>query len=870
MMHRAQLRLIPRGFEDGLVVDLFAGGGGASAGIEAALGRPVDVALNHDEMAIATHERNHPNTKHLRADIWSVRPLYVTHGRRVLGIWGSPDCFAGGTLILTERGQRPIEAVAVGDMVLTHRGRWRRVTATTQKDAMTIAVRGHGHHGLVTTANHPFYSKRITKRYPGGKNGGKRPGTIRTLVENPYWPKAEDLSGKLWATPRHYPDAAVPTCEGAELSEDFFYLVGRWLGDGSINKGDVEICCGLAEVEEFLARVAARPLRRADGTEVSVRIVDHGSSKLVVWGNAPLTRWLHQHFGTGCEGKHLPTWCLAMQASWRRALLAGYVDADGSEGIRTDISSVSKALAIGARLLAVSLGFAAAMYKDPGHPGQIEGRSFVGQDRFIVAWRPEIQRETVFWDETHLFSPVREVTPTGRTERVYCLTVEEDESYVADGIVVHNCRHFSRAKGGVPRSKKIRSLANALVRWAKETLADCLFVENVIEFLTWGPLCKRTKEPIKARAGESFQRWVRGLRRLGYAVEWRVLDASLYGAPTRRKRLFVVARRDGLPIVWPEPTHGPGRLPLRTAAECIDWSLPCPSIFDRKKPLAEKTLWRIAQGIRRFVLENPRPFIVKVNHGRHEDRSAPIDGPLSTVTAERRGHALVVPTLQQSGFGERPGQAARVPGLDVPLGTVVAGGQKHALVAAFLSKAYGDPLRQTGGGAVIGSELPQPIGTVTARDHHGLAAVALAKFRGTSEAHPGCASVDEPLPTVSAGGGKGGVHVGEVRAFLTAYYSSDGTSGQRLDEPARTITAKHRLGLVTVDGIDYQIVDIGFRMLEPHELLRAQFGRFAEGYDLSEAKSKAAKVRLIGNSVCPELAEALIRANVPRRERAAA
>jgi DNA (cytosine-5)-methyltransferase 1 len=426
-----------------------------------------------------------------------------------------------------------------------------------------------------------------------------------------------------------------------------------------------------------------------------------------------------------------------------------------------------------------------------------------------------------------------------------------------------DCRHFSVAKGDVPKSKGVRSLANVVVRWARDVRPPIICLENVREFLGWGPLDKRTGKPIEARKGESFRRWKGGLERLGYVVEWRILDASLYGAPTRRKRLFIVARCDGKPVVWPAPTHGPGLLPLHTAAECIDWTIPCPSIFGRKKPLAEKTMWRIAQGMRRFVFENPRPFILKVNHGGREDRSEPMYEPLTTVTAERRGHALVIPTLQQSGFGERPGQAARVPGLDVPLGTVVAGGQKHALVAAWLAKHYGDPKRRKGGGVVLGSELTEPVATVTARDHHSLAAVTLATFRGTSEAHKGAASVDAPLPTISAGGGKGGIHVGEVRAFLTAYFGNDGTGGQKLDDPARTLTTKPRLGLVIVEGVAYEVVDIGFRMLEPHELLRAQFGRFAAGYDMSAAKSKAAKVRLIGNSVCPEMAEAIIRANKP-------
>lgn len=451
-----------------------------------------------------------------------------------------------------------------------------------------------------------------------------------------------------------------------------------------------------------------------------------------------------------------------------------------------------------------------------------------------------------------------------------------------------DCTHFSNAKGAVPRSQNIRSLAWSVVKWADQTRPRIIFLENVTEFQKWGPLGPDGR-PCKARMGTTFNRWVKRLQKLGYAVDYRVIDASEYGAPTRRRRLFVIARRDGMPIRWPEPTHGPGLLPFHTAAECIDWSLPCPSIFERKRPLADKTLWRIAQGIRRFVLECTSPFIVHVNHGRVEFRGQGIDEPLSTVTAQRRGHALVTPhlskfqqnsvgqspaepvhtvmagaqrfglvapTLVQTGYGERPGQAPRVPGLHKPLGTCVDG-QKHALVSAYLAKHYGDPCRKDGaGGVVLGTQLDLPLGTVTARDHHSLAAVTLAKFRGTSDQHPGCCSVDEPLHTVTASGN----HVAEVRAFLTAYYSRD--AGQALNEPARTFTAKHRLGLVTVEGTDYQITDIGLRMLQPHELLRAQFGRFANDYKLDAAETKEAQVRLIGNSVCPEVAEAIVRANV--------
>lgn len=395
----------------------------------------------------------------------------------------------------------------------------------------------------------------------------------------------------------------------------------------------------------------------------------------------------------------------------------------------------------------------------------------------------------------HLEASVWDVDPRGATEGrpVDLLWASPD------------CTHFSVAKGDVPRSAGIRSLAWVVVRWAKVTRPRLILLENVREFTTWGPLGK-DRRPCKQRAGRTFRKWVEALERLGYAVDCRVLDSADYGAPTRRKRLFIVARCDGEPITWPAPTHGPGLAPWRTAAECIDWSLPVPSIFERKKPLAEKTQHRIAEGLRRYVFESPRPYVVSV------------DG------------AAAVPTLIQTGYGERPGQAPRVPGLDRPLGTVVGCGQKHALVAAWLVKHYG---------GVIGHELERPVGTVTARDHHSLGQATLWPVGPTAAARD---------------------HVADVRAFLLAYYSS-GSVGQSLFDPLRTITAKHRLGLVEVAGTEYQVADIGLRMLEPHELLRAQFGEHAEGYDLGAAPTKGAKVRLIGNSVVPHVAAALVRAN---------
>lgn len=447
-----------------------------------------------------------------------------------------------------------------------------------------------------------------------------------------------------------------------------------------------------------------------------------------------------------------------------------------------------------------------------------------------------------------------------------------------------DCTHFSKAKGGKPRSKKIRGLAWVVVRWAKAVRPAVIVLENVEEFATWGPVLPDGK-PCPARRGRTFCAWRRKLERLGYVVQHRELRACDYGAPTIRKRLFVIARCDEQPIIWPEPTHGPGRpLPYRTAADCIDWSIPCPSIFERSKPLVEKTQARIARGIVRFVIDNPEPFIVLVSPGGDhrvhsirepvrtvtgahrgefalcapyitpyyggesgERRGAAVDAPLPTVTTARR-HALVAPTLVQTGYGERPGQEPRALDLHETLGTVVGCGIKHALVSSFLAKRFG-------GNETPGSRLDEPMHTVTARDHHALVASSLVKLHGSCrDGQP----VTEPMPTVHAQG----THVAEVRAFLTKYYGR--CVGQKLDDPAHTITGKPRFGLVTVAGEDYAIADIGMRMLVPRELYRAQ--GFPDSYRIDvelrgKRLTKEAQIRMVGNSVCPPLAAAIIRAN---------
>lgn len=569
-----------------------------------------------------------------------------------------------------------------------------------------------------------------------------------------------------------------------------------------------------------------------------------------------------------------------------------------------------------------------------------------------------------------------------------------------------DCKHHSKAKGGKPREKNIRDLAWVVVHWAERLrkatpggrgAPAIIMLENVEEFRQWGPLDAEGK-PIKERRGEEFDLWVRGLKRQGYKVEWRELRACDFGAPTSRKRLFLIARRDGLPIVWPEPTHGkPGspevvaglRKPWRTAAECIDWSIPCPSIFDRRRPLKEATHRRIAHGVMRYVVNAASPFIVPLTHHGSPDRSTAPDGLFPTITAANRGElaavdAAIVPithtkggnratapgepvptittarggefaratvtlaphvtkfrtgsvgsdaaspmptvtangdsarpagatplgvaaaTMVQMGYGEREGQAPRALDVQGPLGTIVAGGGKHGLVVGHLEKfsensrgkSANDPLDAVMAGAPRHAavtaflstfytnggrhDLVEPAPTVTAESNHH--AVVCAHIEQANTGGMLGRPADQPLTTITTTGAQQRVvrttmveadalppeqmqRAVQVAAFLVKYYGA-AEHGQSLDRPIDTVTSLPRFAVITVtiDAITYVIVDIGMRMLTRRELANAQ--GFPADYILDpigpngKPLTISSSIRMIGNSVCPDMAEALARANI--------
>lgn len=538
-----------------------------------------------------------------------------------------------------------------------------------------------------------------------------------------------------------------------------------------------------------------------------------------------------------------------------------------------------------------------------------------------------------------------------------------------------DCKHFSKAKGGQPVSKNIRGLAWIVLRWAGKVRPRVIMLENVEEFQTWGPV--RKGRPVKKLSGQTFRKWVGQLRALGYEVEWRELVAADYGAPTTRKRFFLIARCDGKPIVWPEPTHAPAdspevkdgkKKPWRSAAEIIDWSLPTPSIFASReeikewygitaqRPLKPNTLRRVARGIDKFVIHSSNPFLVNVNHGG-EDRIKGLDDPLQTITAKHGfsvatpvmvpltmhnnenavgtsitapvntitsrgagGHQmLITPTLAaigQTGGGDRcrsvtepthtqvskaeeclvcstmiqyhTEQTEKVRGQAVtePIMTIDAS-NRYGLAAATLTKYYGndqhgqgvqEPLHTVTSkdregvtvaslakfyGGVVGTKMSQPLPTVTAVDHNALQTAHMVKMKGDNLGGP----ATYPVQTVTAGGGHHGIVTVRVAK------ATPGTSLKNWPQ-IRSLLNKYcgyqladdDILLFKIGGEWYFMADISLRMLTPRELYRAN--GFPDDYIIDHDYTgrpygKTKQVARCGNAVPPPFATALVRANLP-------
>lgn len=445
-----------------------------------------------------------------------------------------------------------------------------------------------------------------------------------------------------------------------------------------------------------------------------------------------------------------------------------------------------------------------------------------------------------------------------------------------------DCKHFSKAKGAALVDRKIRGLAWIVLRWAAKVRPRVIILENVEEFQTWGPV--RKGKPVKKLAGTTFQKFIGQLRALGYTVEWRELVAADYGAPTTRRRLVLIARCDGRAIVWPERIHAPrdsaevrsGKLlPWRSAAEIIDWSLPCPSIFATKdeiserygisavRPLADNTLRRIIRGVDKFTIKSGAPFIVECSHSgdghvapltmtnTSNSVGAPASEPMNTVrTGGGGGQMLLSPSLIQ--YHTEKTDGARAAGLDKPICTVDAS-NRYGLTCANLVEYYsaGRPL-----------DAQEPMHTVTSHDREAVVAAHVVKYKrdevGTRPS--------EPLPTQTAGG---------VFGCCKAVLCKIGTSERLYYWPQIRDLLKRYCGyalgtddllLLSIGGVLYYIADIGLRMLSPRELYNAM--GFPPDYIIDHDADgkpypKTQQVARCGNAVCPPMAAAVVAANLP-------
>ncbi len=809
--------------------DLFCGAGGSSLGAEAA-GMELKLAMNHWRTAIDVHQLHFPDAGH--------------------------DCFPADVLVLTESGHTPINEVKIGTLVLTHRGRWRPVVRVFKKRGSTIRTVGTlAPAGVESTSDHKFWIRRSRLAVQGSD--------YERHFDEPSWVEIGDASVDTVRRSGHERDFWSAPCtseslDAPSLPDGFdWWIVGRWLGDGSANlaSGAVEICCGHHEREDLATKLTGWKER-----ETNTAILFYRYHK-------PTLDWLVEHFGKGSAGKDIPGWALTLPRADRVALLEGYISADGNRrdgSVR--VSSVSKALALGCRDLALSLGYAASLHHSTRKThATIEGRSVKRRrDVWTAKWKEQPQRTHSFEDGRLRWAPIRSAAPARSDIEVFTLEVEDDHSYVADGIVVKNCAdisqadprryvrtdvllaspectHHSQARGVSrqqqdpalwdapdPEAERSRATMWDVVRFAEQMRYEAIVVENVVDAANW----------------INWRSWLMAMEELGY--ERRILshNSMHHGVPQSRDRIYVVFTRKGLKVdlemelpgwcgpcdkpvnsrqtwkngrtigrygkqyFWSCPTcGGEVKPPTRGAGEIIDWSIEATRIGDRSKPLVEKTIRRIAAGLARYGWLDP---VVTAGAGHtHErtpgNRAKTLDVPLSALQTTAT-HALAAPgsfLVQTAHGGDR-----RPYGLDEPHPTVTASDDRHSLVV---------PMRKNGNAYPTWS----PLATVTAGgNHHGL---LMRNNHGGAEM---VTPLDEPARTMTTKGHQSFLAPGQVKA------------GPSIGDLAE----------LSYSEVTDLVSDCGFRMLEPAEVIAAM--AFPAGY-IPDHYTKKDKVKLAGNAVTP-------------------
>ena len=793
------------------VADLFCGAGGSFSGIASAFWkinkRIRGVCVNHWQTAIEIHEKNHPSVRHFISDVSNIDPrkLY-TRGHHPRVLWASPSCthhsvarggkpvddqqrssawcvvrwarhirpthmitenvkefcFPETTTVLSKRGIIPIGELVVGDEVWTHNARWKPVIKITRSRKDTVLVKGYGNSIAEPTGNHRYYARQVAVEIT--KSG--KCGRHKSRLLEPEWTAASDLaikdesseytkahSGFAWATPLKFPVywMRMPRTLGVDVNADaFFYMLGRWLGDGWIHKrkvkqSTVRICCEKSETDDLR--------KKLNNTGLTWNESEHSESvdvfDLCARESKILIPWLINNFRQYADQKTIPAWLFGATESQRRTLIEGHCDADGHEQENGCIAhiSVSRCLAVGLRLLLQSLSIPASISSVPAQDMPYVGdptRVMHCKEAYSVSWRGNCKWEKGHRSDLHLWGLVREVSPCRKDVEVVDITVADDHSFIADGQVVHNCDwgplKQKRDKNGV--RVWIRFYKKGSVYAGKKLTKDKHIETTSIPFLQekgehyrhyLNRLSAEWYEPSmiadRAKKGQHFRKWLRAIRKLGYDVTYGVKCSADYGDPTIRKRLFVLAvdKSTGRKNVWPTPTHAKpdaegnvpaGRKPWRTARNSvIDWSLVGPSLWNRKTPLVDKTFARVVHGWKTYGLS---AFFVPKDRGWDGMNVRSVDAPVSTLTTHHRGEGLVEPYFVAF-FGNRKGQDPRTVSVDDPMHTVECQ-RRHGLVEPFLVELMGQSKSH---------DVNTPLNTVLNKAKHYLTIPYLLKMRGT-------------------------------------------------------------------------------------------------------------------------------------------
>jgi DNA (cytosine-5)-methyltransferase 1 len=848
------------------MTDMFCGAGGSSTGAVMIPGIRVKTAMNHWQKALDSHNANHPDTLHIQADIKETDPRYI--GRSDI-LWASPECFTAGHLVTTKRGQVPIEDVIVGDVVLTHKNRWRPVARTQHKTADTVIVTGQGHTGIEVTPNHRFWTKTSKLEW---QNDIRQ---YRRKYQPADWQPVSDALGteSLWGTPVEIMPTVIPfILPPAAFGDDLtkaWWLIGRWVGDGSLAFGrnaEVTISCGFHEADA-LAPIFA---------ETGMNWVPDIKRTAVNWrsGNREARDWLALHFNHGAAEKQIPSWALGMPTNLRRALLIGYLSADGGfTQRRVRASTVSRKLAVSVRMLAEGVGHRVSMAHDKRTTYNIEGRQGGAKLQWILHWEPELNsaRSPESFDEDgQAWSRIRKISPGRTGVTVYNIEVDEDHSYVIDGITVANCTNHSVAKGRkrvtnqpdlfgdtLPDEAADRSRATMwdVLRFAEVHKYRIVITENVVDAAKW----------------VMFDAWLMGMKALGYEHKIQYLNSmhAQHGglpAPQSRDRMYVLFWLkgnkapdtdkyfrpraycsscddivDAMQVFKKSEPWGryraqyvyrcpktscrnavvePGWLP---ASDAIDWSLRGERIGDRDKPLAAKTMARIEAGLRKFGRQSLHLEAAGNQYDSADPKAGgdyyriwPATDPLRTLhTTMSKG--LVLDSVRGSNI---------ISPTDDPFATQTTAYTRSLLVPGRDGKQAQD--------------VREAMRTQTTRDETGL----LMSYYGNG----GMKSVMQPIDTLS------------TRDRFAMVTAMRGTSAQHVaasnkpvTDPFRTFAAEGTHQGITEWSVP-NVEECEFRMLEPHEIKRGM--AFPDEYIM--IGNKREQVKMAGNAVTPPAARDLV------------